>query len=187
MNFPFILAAEAPESETALTLPLQLWVVVGCMGFSVLVLVVMFLVSARSLAAIRLILRELRNTTAEIRRWGEIAQRQTELANAPLLKVVAVEEFPTEEGRGTRIKVKNVGFGSAVNVRCTLTDRQDKEYTAPQTEIVGNETAQFETPLLIESVRNARLEYVSQGGSYAHTTQYIIKSGAQSYALHRVR
>ena len=54
-------------------------------------------------------------------------------------------------------------------------------------QIVGNENAFFEPPLLIESVKNLRLEYLSQGGSYAHTTQYVIKSGAQSYALHRVR
>lgn len=187
MNFPLILAAGAAKSDVTLALPLQLWVVVGCIGFSVLVLVILFLVSARSLAATRLILRELRNTTAEIRRWGEIAQRQTELANAPLLKVTNVEEIATDQGRGTRIVVKNVGFGSAVNVKCILTNQEDREYAPPQTEIVGNETAQFDTPLLIESVKNARLEYVSQGGSYAHTTQYIVKSGAQSYALHRVR
>jgi hypothetical protein len=100
---------------------------------------------------------------------------------------VDVQEFSTDQGRGTRIEVRNVGFGSAVNVKCILTDHGDKEYTSPQTEIVGNETAAFEPPLLIESVKNARLEYVSQGGSYAHTTQYMFRSGAQSYALHRVR
>ena len=36
-------------------------------------------------------------------------------------------------------------------------------------------------------ITRIRLEYVSQGGSYAHTTQYVMKSGGQSYALHRVR
>ena len=86
-----------------------------------------------------------------------------------------------------RVDVKNVGFGSAVNVKCTLADQSDKEYVSPQTEIVGNETATFEPPLLIESVKTIRLEYLSQGGSYAHTTQYTMKSGGQSYALHRVR
>ncbi len=187
LNFPLILAAEAAQSELAQTLPLQLWIVAGSAGCSALVLLLLWITTGRNLAAGRLILRELRTTTAEIRRWSEIAQRQTELANAPLLKVVNVEEFAAEEGRGTRVKVRNVGFGSAVNVRCTLTNQEDKEYSPPQTEIVGNEIAEFDTPLLWESVKNVRLEYISQGGSYAHTTQYVVKSGAQSYALHRVR
>lgn len=150
-------------------------------------MVVLFLVNARHLAATRLLLREMKNIVAEIHRWGEIAQRQTELNNAPLLKVTHVEEVTTDQGRGTRIEVRNVGFGSAVNVKCILTDHNDKEYVSPQTEIVGNESASFEPPILIESIKQIRLEYVSQGGSYAHTTQYVIKSGAQSYALHRVR
>jgi hypothetical protein len=187
VGIPLLLAAESTPSEVAQALPLQLWVLVGCAAFGALALLLLWITSARYLAASRLILRELRNTTAEIRRWGEIAQRQTELANAPLLKVSKVEEFSSDQGRGTRIEVKNVGFGSAVNVKCTLTDHNDKEYSPPQTEIVGNETAMFEPPLLIESIKNARLEYLSQGGSYAHTTHYVFKSGAQSYALHRVR
>ena len=187
MGFPLLLAAEGTTSDVAQTLPLQLWIIAGCAAFGALVLLLLWITSARYLAASRLVLRELRSTTAEIRRWGEIAQRQTELANAPLLKVVKVEEFSSDQGRGTRIDVKNVGFGSAVNVKCTLTDQNDKEYSPPQTEIVGNETTAFEPPLLIESVQNVRLEYLSQGGSYAHTTHYVFKSGAQSYALHRVR
>lgn len=179
-----ILAEQAALSGNV---SLSEWVLVSCGVLGAIALVVLFLVSARYLAASRLILREMKNVTAEIHRWGEIAQRQTELNNAPLLKVVHVEEVTTDQGRGTRIDVRNVGFGSAVNVKCILTDHNDKEYVSPQTEIVGNETASFEPPLLIESIKQIKLEYLSQGGSYAHATQYVIKSGAQSYALHRVR
>ncbi len=163
------------------------WVIVGCAALGALALVLLLLVNARTLVATRITMRETKNAIFEIRRWSEIAQRQTELNNAPLLKVVNVEEITTDQGRGMRVDVKNVGFGSAVNVKCALADQNDKEYVSPQTEIIGNETATFEPPLLIESVKNIRLEYLSQGGSYAHTTQYVIKSGGQSYALHRVR
>jgi hypothetical protein len=180
---PIELAAQAPSGVPQS----HVWVIVAGMVLSTIALVVLFIVSARYLASARAIQRELRNAAGEIRRWSEIAQRQTELNNAPLLKVTAVEETTTDQGRGTKIEVKNVGFGSAVNVKCILTDQSDKEYRSPQTEIVGNEKAFFEPPLLIESVKNIRLEYVSQGGSYAHTTQYAMKSGAQSYALHRMR
>ena len=163
------------------------WIIVGCMVVTALALVLIFIVTARNVGAARGIAREVRNAAVEMRRWSEIAQRQTELNNSPLLKVVNVEETSTDQGRGTRIDVKNVGFGSAVNVKCVLTNADNQEYPFPQTELIGNETAILEPPILVETVKSIRLEYVSQGGSYAHTTQYVMKSGGQSYALHRVR
>jgi hypothetical protein len=163
------------------------WIIVACAALGAIALVLLFIVSARGLAATRALAREARNAAVEMHRWSEIAQRQTELNNSPLLKVVGVEETSTDQGRGTRIDVKNVGFGSAVNVKCTLTNADNQEYAFPQTELIGNETATFEPPILVETVKSIRLEYVSQGGSYAHTTQYVMKSGGQSYALHRVR
>jgi hypothetical protein len=166
---------------------MPVWIIVGCAALGAIALVLLFIVSARGLAATRALAREARNAAVEMHRWSEIAQRQTELNNSPLLKVVSVEETSTDQGRGTRIDVKNVGFGSAVNVKCTLTNSDNQEYAFPQTELIGNETAIFEPPILIETVKSIRLEYVSQGGSYAHTTQYVMKSGGQSYALHRVR
>jgi hypothetical protein len=183
----YMLAEASPEVTAIASLPLPVWILVVCAVIAALSLFVLLVVSSRYVAANRSVIREVKNLSAEVHRWSEIAQRQTELNNAPLLKVVHIEEVTTDQGRGTRIDVKNVGFGSAVNVKCILTDHNDKEYVSPQTEIVGNETASFEPPLLIESVKNLRLEYLSQGGSYAHTTQYVIKSGGQSYALHRVR
>ena len=185
---PNVLAQADTASAAAMqSLPLPVWVIVGCAVMGVLFILLLVLVSARNVAANRSVLRELKNLGVEIHRWSEIAQRQTELNNAPLVKVSHIEETTTDQGRGTRIEVRNVGFGSAVNVKCILTDHNDKEYVSPQTEIVGNEMAFFEPPLLIESVKHLRLEYLSQGGSYAHTTQYVVKSGAQNYALHRVR
>ena len=165
------------------------WIILACAGLGAVVLVSLLLVSARTLAATRMMMREVRNTALEMRRWGEIAQRQTELNNAPLLKVVKVEESRPDQGdkRGMLISVKNVGFGSAVNVKCILMNLEDKEYSYPRTELVGNETAVLEPPLLKETVKTIRLEYLSQGGSYAHTTQYAVRSGGQNYALHRVR
>jgi hypothetical protein len=179
-------AASGASAGAPVTVPD--WIVVGCAVLGAVALVVIFLVNSKSLSATRMVLKEIRNTAHEMHRWSEIAQRQTELNNAPLLKVVAVEEAPPEEDRrGMRIDVKNVGFGSAVNVKCVLNDHNDKEYVSPQTELIGNETASFEPPLLIETVKTIRLDYLSQGGSYAHTTQYNMKSGGQTYALHRVR
>ena len=166
---------------------IPLWIMVVSAVLGAVALVLIFIVSARGLAATRALARETRNAAVEMHRWSEIAQRQTELNNSPLLKVIGVEETSTEQGRGTRIEVKNVGFGSAVNVKCTLTNADNQEYAFPQTELIGNETAAFEPPILVETVKSIRLEYVSQGGSYAHTTQYVMKSGGQSYALHRVR
>jgi len=166
---------------------IPVWIMVVSAVLGALALVLLFVVSARGLAATRALARETRNAAVEMHRWSEIAQRQTELNNSPLLKVIGVEETSTEQGRGTRIEVKNVGFGSAVNVKCTLTNADNQEYAFPQTELIGNETAAFEPPILVETVKSIRLEYVSQGGSYAHTTQYVMKSGGQSYALHRVR
>jgi hypothetical protein len=182
-----MLSILALQSAGVESLPMPIWVIVICAVLGAVALVLLFIVSARGVAATRGMMREMRTAANEMRRWGEIAQRQTELNNAPLLKVVSVEEVTTDQGRGMRIDVKNVGFGSGVNVKCTTYDNNDKEYSIPQTEIVGNETASFEPPLLLESVKTIRLEYLSQGGSYAHTTQYVIKSGGQSYALHRVR
>jgi hypothetical protein len=164
-----------------------LWVLVAVGVVIVALLLVLWIVSMRSLVAVRELAQETRTTSAEIKRWSDIAQRQTELASAPLLKVVSVEEVVAEQGRGMRIEVRNVGFGSAVNVKCITSDQSESEYVSPHTEIVGNETAAFDLPILIESVRSVRLEYLSQSGSYAHTTQYVVKSGAQSYALHRER
>jgi len=166
---------------------IPVWIMVVSAVLGALALVLLFVVSARGLAATRALARETRNAAVEMHRWSEIAQRQTELNNSPLLKVTGVEETSTDQGRGTRIEVKNVGFGSAVNVKCTLTNADNQEYAFPQTELIGNETAAFEPPILVETVKSIRLEYVSQGGSYAHTTQYVMKSGGQSYALHRVR
>ncbi len=163
------------------------WILVVCAVLGAIALVLLFIVSARSLAATRALARETRNAAVEMHRWSEIAQRQTELNNSPLLKVVNVEETSTDQGRGTRVDVKNVGFGSAVNVKCILTNHDGQEYAFPQTELIGNEIASLEPPILIETTKSIRLEYVSQGGSYAHTTQYVMKSGGQSYALHRVR
>lgn len=163
------------------------WIVVVCSALGAIALVLLFIVSARNLAAARALAKEIRNAAVEMRRWSEIAQRQTELNNSPLLKVVGVEESSTDQGRGTRIDVKNVGFGSAVNVKCILTNHEGKDYASPQTELIGNEVAVFEPPILVETVKTVRLEYLSQGGSYAHATHYDIKSGGQSYALQRVR
>jgi len=151
------------------------WIVVICAVLGAIAMVLLFIVSARGLAATRALARETRNAAVEMHRWSEIAQRQTELNNSPLLKVIGVEETSTDQGRGTRIEVKNVGFGSAVNVKCTLTNADNQEYAFPQTELIGNETAAFEPPILVETVKSIRLEYVSQGGSYAHTTQYVMK------------
>lgn len=168
-------------------MPLSEWVIVGCAVAGTLVLVVLFLVSTKYLAAAGAVMSECRNATVEMRRWSEIAQRQLELSNSPLLKVVGIEEVTGDQGRAMKLEVRNVGFGSAVNVKCVLADHSGKEYVAPQIEIVGNETVAFEPPLLIESVESVRLEYRSQGGCYAHTSNYIIKSAAQKYSVSRVR
>jgi len=182
-----LILAQAAGAGVANKLSVPDMIIVACLVLTTIVLMILFLINARGLAATRALARESRNAAVEMRRWSEIAQRQTELNNSPLLKVVGVEETSTDQGRGTRIDVKNVGFGSAVNVKCTLTNADNQEYAFPQTELVGNETATFEPPILVETVKSIRLEYVSQGGSYAHTTQYVMKSGGQSYALHRVR
>jgi len=54
-------------------------------------------------------------------------------------------------------------------------------------EMVGRETVHFDSGLDVDAVANVRIDYLSPCGSYSHTTQYEIKTGAQSYALHRVR
>jgi hypothetical protein len=169
--------------------PLYVWVVVVVSVLSALALVLLFFVSARYVQSGRAIQKEIKNAAAEMRRFGEISQRQTELNNAPLLKVTGIEEKSPDEGRGMRITVRNVGFGSAVNVRCVVLsgEKLEQEHKVPQTELIGNETVTFDSPILRESVDAVRLEYLSQGGSYAHTTQFMLKTAAQSYALHRVR
>lgn len=178
-----ILAAEAAKSSVGT----PTWIIVVCAIIGALSLFILMMVFSRSMGATSALLKEVRGSTGELKRWGEIAQRQTELNNAPILKVTDVSETTTDQGRGMKIEIRNVGFGSAVNVKCTLVDHNDKEYKSPQTEIIGNESALIEPPILIETVKGIRIEYLSQGGSYAHTTQYVLKSGAQSYALHRVR
>jgi hypothetical protein len=163
------------------------WVVVGSAVICVICLLAVVITVGVFSGRCRALAEGLAESSASRLRWSEIAQRQTELWNSPLLKVTNVAELPEDHGGGTQILLQNVGFGTAANVKCVFVEHGGEEHPVTTTEIVGRESAAFDQALKIETLSDIRLEYLSPCGSYAHTTQYVIKSGGQTYALHRRR